>query len=53
MVGMGRPSAMQYKNTLVPTLTVCGEYGGSIVTLGASVETLHLNSLHATVPEQL
>jgi len=39
MVGMGRPSAMQYKNTLVSTLTVCGESGGSIVTLGASVKT--------------
>ena len=38
MVGIGRPSAMQYKNTLVSTLTVCGESGGSIVTLGASVE---------------
>jgi len=36
--GMGRPAAIQYRNTLVPTLTVCGESGGSIETLGASTK---------------
>ena len=38
IVGIGCPSAIQYKNNLVPTVTVCGESAGSSSTLGASVE---------------
>ena len=38
IVGIGRPAAKQYRNNLVPTLTVCGEFGGSIETLGVSAK---------------
>jgi len=37
IVGIGFPSAMQNNSSVSPTLTMCGEFGGSIVTLGASV----------------
>lgn len=37
IVGMGNPSAMQYNINVVPTLTMCGEFGGLIEIMGASV----------------
>ena len=36
IVGIGSPSATQYNNNLLPTLTMYGDSAGSIVTLGAS-----------------
>jgi len=46
IVGIGFPSALQYNSNLSPTLTVCGEFGGSIVILGASVFVQKLSFLN-------